>query len=437
MTLLEQYKGRLAVSESVYNRTHSGEKMDNHKKLVIAKILDNTSKFISEAFDAASGTQRSDLGLYKKFTLNLTTVALPNLIAHDLVIVHPMSSMSGFITYIEYSASRTKGQTTAGKFLNSPFALGDVDPDYTGDRVVENAAAGASLVLSWTPVVKEAFEDNGTKYDVKITHADGTVAFANVGADGKTVTPSAAFVATDRVAYFYDNIVVPQNDLPMLKAEMKNIALVAKARRIAVYYSQIAAFQAKTDYGFDLGDQLAEKAVGQLEYEIDTEVVQMLIDNAPTDETLTWSKTLPVGVSKAEHYQGFMEIVEDAKRIVYDRTKRFVPNYMICASDLIPVFSFIRDWNPAPVSDVNGPYFAGTLGSLKVFVSPALEAGKFIVGVNGSDMMSSAAVYAPYMAVVPTMLLQYADGGTSQGWSTMYDLKMLNANLLVSGGITA
>lgn len=26
-------------------------------------------------------------------------------------------------------------------------------------------------------------------------------------------------------------------------------------------------FQAKTDYGFDLGDQLAEKAVGQLSYE--------------------------------------------------------------------------------------------------------------------------------------------------------------------------
>lgn len=437
MTLLEQYKGRLAVSESVYNRTHNGEKMDNHKKLVIAKVLDNTSKFMAEAFDAASGTQRSDLGLYKKFTLNLTTVALPNLIASDLVIVHPMSSMSGFITYIEYSASKTKGQTTAGKVLNSPFALGDVDPDYTGDRVVENAAAGASLVLSWTPVVKEAFEDNGTKYDVKITHADGTVTFANVGADGKTVTPSAAFLATDRVAYFYDNIVVPQNDLPMLKAEMKNIALVAKARRIAVFYSQIAAFQAKTDYGFDLGDQLAEKAVGQLEYEIDTEVVQLLIDNAPTDETLSWSKTLPVGVSKAEHYQGFMEIVEDAKRIVYDRTKRFVPNYMICASDLLPVFAFIRDWNPAPVSDVNGPYFAGTLGALKVFVSPALAAGKFIVGVNGSDMMSSAAVYAPYMAVVPTMLLQYADGGTSQGWSTMYDLKMLNANLLVAGGITA
>ena len=36
--------------------------------------------------------------------------------------------------------------------------------------------------------------------------------------------------------------------------------------------------------------------------EIDTEVTNLLVDNAPTDVTLNWSKTLPVGVSKAEHY---------------------------------------------------------------------------------------------------------------------------------------
>ena len=45
--------------------------------------------------------------------------------------------------------------------------------------------------------------------------------------------------------------------------------------------------------------------------------------------------------------------------------------------------------------------------------------------------------YAPYMAIVPTQLLQYADGGTSQGWSTLYDLKLLNAELLVAGTVTA
>ena len=59
---------------------------------------------------------------------------------------------------------------------------------------------------------------------------------------------------------------IPQNDLPTLNAEVTGIALTAKARRIAIYYSQVAAFQAKTDYGFDLQDQLSEKAVGQLMY---------------------------------------------------------------------------------------------------------------------------------------------------------------------------
>ena len=55
--------------------------------------------------------------------------------------------------------------------------------------------------------------------------------------------------------------------------------------------------QAKTDYGMDLGDQLAEKAVGELSYEIDTEIVNMLIENAKFADELTWSKTLPVGVN--------------------------------------------------------------------------------------------------------------------------------------------
>lgn len=39
------------------------------------------------------------------------------------------------------------------------------------------------------------------------------------------------------------------------------------------------------------------------------------------------------------------------------------------------------------------------------------------------------------MPVVPTQLLGYADGGMSQGWSTMYDLKVLNENLIVAGKI--
>ena len=44
-----------------------------------------------------------------------------------------------------------------------------------------------------------------------------------------------------------DNVIIPQEKLPTLKAELKNIGLEAKARRITVFYSKMAAFQAKTD----------------------------------------------------------------------------------------------------------------------------------------------------------------------------------------------
>ena len=223
----------------------------------------------------------------------------------------------------------------------------------------------------------------------------------------------------------------------MIGVTMEAMPLVAKARRVAVYFSQIAAFQAKSDYGLDLGDQLAEKAIGQLAYEIDTEITNMLIDNAEESDDLIWSKTLGIGVSKAEHYEGFSEIIEIGRQKIYDKTKRFAPNYMLCASNVLPILSFLKGFTAAPAGKINGPCFAGTLNGLKVFVTPNIAAGKFVLGVNGDDMMSSAAVYAPYMAVVPTQLLQYADGGNSQGWSTLYDLKMLNADLLIAGKIVA
>lgn len=422
-SLFEAYKNRLAVADSIYGKMHNGEKLTGNRKLVTAKVLENVNRFMNESFDNSIGTQRADMGMYKKFCLNLTTVALPNLIAHDLVIVHPMSSMSGYVPYIEYQYATNKGLTKQGDLISNPFGFGKVDSDFTGSRVVENVDAAGEIVFAWTPVVGSVrfLKEGETEYQ-DLT-ADGT---------GKYQAPGKG-----KVAYVYDNVVIPQNDLPMIKAEMKNIALVAKARRIAIYYSQIAAYQAKADYGFDLGDQLAEKACGELCYEIDTEVTNLLVENAAYDAELEWSKTLPVGVSKAEHYEGFAEILEIAKQKIYDATQKFAPNYAIVASNILPVLSVIKSWNAAPTGAINGPYFAGTINGLKVFVTPNIEAGTFVVGCNGNDLMSSAAVYAPYMAVVPTQLLGFADGGMSQGFSTMYALEMLNKNLLIKGHIKA
>ena len=432
MTLLETYQKRIAVSEGVYAKAHQGEQLSNSKKIMVAQLLDNTNKFLTEAFNNSVGTQRADMGAYKKFCLNLTTVVTPNLIAPELVIVQPMTSISGFITYVQYTAGTNKGKTKQGDIFNDPFRLGKVDPSYTSSLVVEDVTLDGEgkANLAWFPIFTKR-EDmmpqvvgGGSGTEVEVID-EKTGAIKVKGASGAV-----------KIRYAYDNVVIPQNDLTIVNAEIKSLALVAKARRVAIYYSQIAAFQAKTDYGFDLGDQLAEKACAQLAYEIDTEIIDLLVHNAEEDSELVWSEKRPLGISLAEHYESFNRIVSKAKQKVYDKTKRFAPNYMLAASNILPVLEFLRGWKAAPANNINGPYFAGTLNGLKVFITPNIEAGKFVFGVNGDDMMSSAAVYAPYMAVVPTQLLGYADGGMSQGWSTMYALEMLNKDLLVAGRMT-
>ena len=44
INLLESYKGRLAISESVYAKNHGGEKLSQNKKMVVAKLLDNQNR---------------------------------------------------------------------------------------------------------------------------------------------------------------------------------------------------------------------------------------------------------------------------------------------------------------------------------------------------------------------------------------------------------
>ena len=64
--LLESYKNRLAISESVHQKAHNGAKMSAAKKLMVASVLANTSRFMNEAFESSAATQRSVLGDFKK-----------------------------------------------------------------------------------------------------------------------------------------------------------------------------------------------------------------------------------------------------------------------------------------------------------------------------------------------------------------------------------
>ena len=448
--LLETYSRQLKVAEAYVAKNFEGKTMSSNTALTTAVLLDNTNRWITESLDSSlTPTTRGDMGAWKKFCLNLTNIAVPSLIANDLVIVHPMTSYSGSIAYLEYVALTDKNDMK-DKMLNSVFGHGEMNEqrmNYASPVIVEvvgadaKFTAGADVLEDGMIISKKNDEARDwvgiEKYTYRVTHkASGLVETV------KSIDDLVEALAEgDKVAYksaeTFQMDHIPAKEIPTIGPRMKHLPLVAEPRRIAVRYDQITAFQAKTDYGFSLDKQIAEQACGELAYEIDTEIVDMLYKAAfaQKEKLADWSKTLPVGVSKFEHYNGFLEIVEMAKAIIYNRTKKFHPNYMVIASDVLPVLRFVNGITAAKNAKMNGPYKVGELDGLNVYVSPLLGKGEYFLGLNGNDMMSSAGVYAPYMAIVPTQLLGTPDGGMAQGFSTWYAKALLNENLLVAGKI--
>ena len=439
--LLETYSRQLKVAEAYVAKNFEGKTMSSNTALTTAVLLDNTNRWITESLNSEIGaTTRDSMGAWKKFCLNLTNIAVPSLIANDLVIVHPMTSYSGSVAYLEYVSLTDKGDVKAGDVFNSVFGHGEMTEarqNFTSQVIVETVGEDGKLTLADSLVTEGlSYRDEETREYKKATYK----------VNGEYTNDAAKVVAGAKVAYMTEQFQmekIPSKEIPAIGPRMKHIPLVAEPRRIAVRYDQITAFQAKTDYGFSLDKQIAEQACGELAYEIDTEIVAMLRDGAKAGTTedefkaLTWSKTLPAGVSKFEHYNGFLEVVEMAKAIIYNRTKKFHPNYMVIASDILPVLRFVNGFTAVKNVKMNGPYKVGELDGMNVYVSPMMESGEFFLGLNGSDMMSSAGVYAPYMAIVPTQLLGTPDGGLAQGFSTWYAKALLNKNLLVRGSIVA
>ena len=453
VSLVEAYKNRLTIAESVYKKEHEGKSLSESKKLIIAKVLNTTNKFLTESFEQAQGTQLSAMGDYKKFCLDLTNIALPNLIAMDLVMVSPMKTHTGYVQYLRFVAGTDKGGITEDPetLFNDPFKLGEMTDariDYTGNSVVEPIASftsGTTAVAFKTGATfVDALDENGASVVDKTGTAwtiDATSGVITAGAyaSGKSATDVA------KIAYVYNNTIIPQDTIPTVKAVMDGISLKAKARRIAIYYSQLAQYTLKVETGADLGELLKGQAINEIQYEIDTEVIKLLRNSADTATTedelaeVTFNKRLPIGVGIKDHFYGFLNVLDKASAIIYNRTQKYEANFMVCARNVISILAVLDAWKPSGDKKV-GPYYAGSLNGVKVYVSPFLgkkDKYEFFLGFNDGDLATSPAVYAPFMAIVPTQLIGMPDSSMQQGFATMYDLKALPGNqlLLVKGQI--
>lgn len=110
-------------------------------------------------------------------------------------------------------------------------------------------------------------------------------------------------------------------------------------------------------------------------------------------EDVPQGRIIPEGRSKFEHYSALTDIMHrlaDAR--IFNNTKKFRAEYLIMSSDLLPVFVFSPDFKRVPLSKIHGMYVAGSYENIPVLISPILDKGEMIWGVN-EDKSSSVLTF--------------------------------------------
>lgn len=172
--------------------------------------------------------------------------------------------------------------------------------------------------------------------------------------------------------------------------------------------------------------------------EIDTEIIEAAIGLGNTNANtiysgangVTWYTVAPLGVNMRDHYETINVALATADARLFAQTQKFSGTYLLVGPLGLRYFSMNSAFKMLSNNRFGfGPYVAGEVMGKKVIVTPVIQDGSIYVGVNSGK--TSALIYGIYMPIVPTQLLQFADGGTSQGYSTLYDLQVLNPQLVI------
>lgn len=429
MKLFERYIG---AAERV--QKSQGKKLTLEKKVALAQTLANT-KMICEATNSANIPS-------KTYFMDMLTAVVPNLIAPEIVSTQALESKAGMISYLRFTYGTDKGNVTAGQMFNNSLYTGRSNQYYTSREIVDEVVVDG-VNFEFVPILPST---------VTVTLPDGTV-YTDDG-QGNLVNPatsatvgtinyaSGAFTCATAIDgtvanYEYNNEQVPDLQVPEINMSLAQIPVYAKSRKLAAYWGFDAAYDLKQQYGTDILDVMSAQAAGEIQHEVDTEVVTKLLQGAAAGPELTWNKIPPTGVNVVDHYDSFWVRLTEGAKIIFQATQRVQPNFIVCGSNVSAIIECMRNFDGTGGTDAVGPHFIGTLGGrYKVYVVPLIDPDVFLMGYKGTNFLETGFVYAPYIPISSTDILMPADFRGQQGYATSYGMKMINGKMYLRGRVT-
>lgn len=427
---------RTRISERL-NEVATARNYGVQQKINLEKIYRNSDR----AIIAEAVTNPANIPVMKNVSIDLITATIPNLVAPELYAVQPIDSPDALVGYWSFEYGDDKGDVKRGQSFNSTMGLGKVAPWYASgvdkDKVVETAGA-EEVHLGYQTIIPGSVKivKDGTVYtDVNNNDGSGTVAGCTIYYKSGVLKTAEAFKGT--ITYKYDNINEPTK-IPTIFAGRKNIRMMAKQYALSTPISITAAEIARRSLSTDLRAELMNQGFGELSFEIDTLLLNDLIDAANVYPTLTWSAAAPLGVSRKERFADFELMLYQGASVMQNATGRYAPTHILTDSFGLWVLKGIPGFKEKVAANKTGSYIAGEVAGMKVLVATRthLQPGQIILIHRGAEKLDAPGVYAPYIPITSTEWVPSQELGDKKTYYTWFANQITNPSLMLNIQIT-
>jgi hypothetical protein len=236
--------------------------------------------------------------------------------------------------------------------------------------------------------------------------------------------------------------------IPEINVQMKSQTISAKTRKLKAQWTPEFAQDLNAYHSLDAEAELTGLLSEHISLEIDLEILDMLIQNAPTVEywsakvgnqinsdasTGFSSNTAGVYYTQMSWFQTLGIKLQKVSNIIHQRTLRGGANFMVVSPTVatilesIPGFAADTDGAADTMKYAFGVQKIGQLNSrYKVYKNPYMIENVILLGFKGNQFLECGAVYSPYVPLIMTPLVYDPNTFTPRkGIMTRYAMTMV------------
>ena len=235
--------------------------------------------------------------------------------------------------------------------------------------------------------------------------------------------------------------------IPEINVQMKSQTISAKTRKLKAQWTPEFAQDLNAYHSLDAEAELTGLLSEHISLEIDLEILDMLIQNAPTVEywsaqvgnqinagaTAFTSNTAGVYYTQMSWFQTLGIKLQKVSNIIHQRTLRGGANFMVVSPTVatilesIPGFAADTDGAADTMKYAFGVQKIGQLNSrYKVYKNPYMLENAILLGFRGNQFLECGAVYSPYVPLIMTPLVYDPNTFTPRkGIMTRYAMTMV------------